>query len=214
MTAILYTVPGSCAFASHVALEISGANYEVRLAPREGGKTAPAFFEVNPKGRVPALIVPEGVLTETPAILGYIAQTHQESELATLQDPWQYAQLQSFCAYLCATVHVAHAHGHRGYRWADEETSFQDMTRKVPQNMTECFELIENEMFTGPWVLGETFSICDPYLLAIARWLEADQADTSRLPKVLDHRERMLKLPAVQRVVEAEKRLKVEKVLS
>ena len=112
---ILYTVPGSCGFASHVALELVGAEYEARLAPREDGKTAPSFFEINPKGRVPALVTPQGVLTETPAILCYIAQTNPQAKLAPFEDPWRFARLQSFCAYLCATVHVAHAHRHRGY---------------------------------------------------------------------------------------------------
>lgn len=201
---ILYTVPGSCGFASHVALEMSGASYEARLAPRENGKTAPSFYEINPKGRVPALITSEGVLTETPAILCYIAQKHPQASLAPLDDPWQFAQLQSFCAYLCATVHVAHAHRHRGYRWATEHSSFEDMAEKVPANMTECFELIEAEMLQRPWVLGDSLSICDIYLLAVARWIEIDNVDTTNLPNVLDHRKRMMKLPAVERAVQAE----------
>ncbi len=198
---ILYTVPGSCAFASHVALEMSGADYEVRRAPREEGRTAKSFLEINPKGRVPALVTPEGVLTETPAILCYVAQSNPRAKLAPMENPWLFARLQSFCAYLCATVHVAHAHGHRGYRWADDVSSFEDMSRKVPQTMGECFSLIEQEMLQGLWVLGDTFSICDIYLLAIARWLEADKVDTTNLTKVLDHRTRMLLLPEVQKVV-------------
>jgi glutathione S-transferase len=204
---ILYTVPGSCSFASHIVLEMVGADYEVRLAPREGGRTAESFFEINPKGRVPALITAEGVLTETPAILYYIAQTYQQTGLVPMENPWLFARLQSFCAYLCATVHVAHAHGHRGYRWADEKSSFKDMTNKVPQNMGECFGLIEREMLQGPWVLGETFSVADIYLLAIARWLEADKVDTSNLVNVLDHRARMLQLPEVQTVLAQEQKL-------
>ena len=204
---ILYSVPGSCAFASHTALECAGANYEVRLAPRENNRTAESFLEVNPKGRVPALITEHGVLTETPAILGYIAQIYPEANLAPKADAWLTARLQSFCAYLCATVHVAHAHRHRGYRWANEESSFQDMRDKVPGNMKQCFELIQEDLLAGPWVLGERFSIADIYLLAIARWLEADDVDTSGLVQILDHRQRMLDLPAVQRAVAAEKAL-------
>lgn len=204
---ILYTVPGSCAFASHVALEIAGADYEVHLVPREAGRTAESFLEINPKGRVPALVTPEGVLTETPAILCYIAQTYPQAGLASMENPWLFARIQSFCAYLCATVHVAHAHGHRGYRWADEDASFRDMSRKVPETMGACFDLIEAEMLDGPWVLGESFSICDIYLLAIARWLEADRVDTTSLIKVLEHRARMLRLPQVQQVLAAEQAL-------
>lgn len=204
---ILYSVPGSCSFASHVALEMAGADYEVRLAPRKQGRTAEAFFEINPKGRVPALVTPDGLLTETPAILCYIAQTYSHANLAPMSNPWLFAQVQSFSAYLCATVHVAHAHGHRGYRWADQKASFQDMTRKVPQTMGACFRLIEKEMLQAPWVLGEDFSVCDIYLLAIARWLEADKVDTTKLIKVLDHRARMLRLPDVQKVLAEEQDL-------
>lgn len=204
---ILYTVPGSCGFASHVALEISGAKYETRLAPRAEGRTAPSFYEINPKGRVPALVTSEGIITETPAILCYVAQTHPQAKLAPFDEPWLFARLQSFCAYLCATVHVAHAHGHRGYRWATEESSFKDMTRKSSTNMTECFELIESEMLEGPWVLGDRFSLCDIYLLALARWLEADNVDTSNLEKVLDHRSRMLEMPAVKKALKIEREL-------
>ena len=204
---ILYSVPGSCAFAPHVALEMAGVDYEVRLAPREEGRTAEPFFEINPKGRVPALVTPDGVLTETPAILCYIAQTYPQAKLAPTSNPWLFAQVQSFSAYLCATVHVAHAHGHRGYRWADKDASFQDMTKKVPETMGACFGLIEKEMLQGPWVMGETFSICDIYLLAIARWLEADKVDTKTLINVLDHRARMLRLPEVQKVLAEEQKL-------
>ncbi len=204
---ILYTVPGSCGFASQVALEMSGAEFEVKLAPREGGRTAPSFLKVNPKGRVPALITPNGLLTETPAILTFIAQSYPDAKLAPFDRPWLFAELQSFCAYLCATVHVAHAHGHRGYRWATEESSFEDMRQMVPGNMTTCFELIETDMLKGPWVLGDTFSIGDIYLLTIARWLEADKVDLSNLAKVLDHRSRMLDLPAVKKATALEKAL-------
>ena len=73
--------------------------------------------------------------------------------------------------------------------------------------MGACFRLIEDEMLAGPWVLGESFSICDIYLLTIARWLEADGVETSSFNNVLDHRERMLQLPVVQKVLEDEKKL-------
>ena len=78
------------------------------------------------------------------------------------------------------------------------------MKRKVPTTMAECFELIENEMFHGPWVLGEAYSICDAYLFTVAQWLEADGIDPARLPKVADHRRRMAEEPAVRKVLAQE----------
>jgi len=201
---ILYTSPGSCSFASHVALEFSGADYEARILDFSSDEQrSDAYLSINPKGRVPALVTDQGILTETPAILTYIAQTHPEANLAPLNDPWAFAQMQSFNAYLCATVHVAHAHRHRGYRWADRESSYEDMRNKVPQNMGDCFALIENDMLKGPWVLGDAFSVSDIYLLTIARWLEIDRVDTKPFPRVMDHRARMLAMREVAKVVEA-----------
>jgi glutathione S-transferase len=100
---------------------------------------------------------------------------------------------------------VAHAHKGRGPRWATEESSFADMKRKVPQTMAACFALIERGMLKGPWVMGEQYTICDPYLFTIALWLEGDGVDLAALPKVADHRNRMSDRPAVKKVLADEK---------
>src|SRR5207253_7285176 len=108
--------------------------------------------------------------TETRAILAYISSIAPSCDLTLSDDPFLVAKASSFNSYLCSTVHVAHSHRMRGSRWADEPSSFEDMKRKVPRTMAECFELIEQRMFEGPWVHGTQYSISDPYLFAIARW--------------------------------------------
>ena len=75
------------------------------------------------------------------------------------------------------------------------------MKKKVPQTVGECFELIEKEMIAGPWVMGDGYTICDPYLFTIARWLEGDGVDIGRFPKVKYHYARMEARPAVQRAL-------------
>ena len=200
----LFYALGSCSLASHIALEEAGADYEaLAMDTKVGDQRKPEYLAVNPKGRVPALVTDAGVLTETPAILAYVAQTHPAAKLAPT-DAWGFAQLQAFNSYLASTVHVAHAHRHRGYRWADEESSFADMTRKVAQTMAECFGLIETEFLKGPWVLGDQFSVCDGYLFTIADWLELDGVDPARFPRVHDHRERVRARPAVRKVLAEE----------
>src|SRR6516164_6284927 len=162
---------------------------------------SPDYLKINPKGRVPALVTDQGVLTETPAILAYIAQRFPTSKLAPVDDPFAFAQAQSFNNYLCATVHVAHAHKQRGYRWASEDSSFADMKRKLPESMGACFTLIERGMLKGPWVMGEQYTVCDPYLYTIALWLDGDGVDLKTLPKVMAHRQRMSERPAVRKVM-------------
>ena len=105
---------------------------------------------------------------------------------------------------MCATVHVAHAHKTRGPRWADDPAAIAEMRRKVPQSVGACFELIENEMLKGPWVMGETYTICDPYLFTFAQMLEGDSVDPGRFPKVSEHRQRMSERPTVKKAIAEE----------
>ena len=201
----LYYSPGSCALASQIALQEAGAAYATeRVDFKSNQQNSPEYLAINPKGRVPALVTDRGILTETPAMLAFIAQSYPQAKLAPLDDPFAFAQAQAFNSYLCSTVHVAHAHRGRGYRWATEEASFADMKRKVPETMSACFALIERNMLRGPWVMGETYTICDPYLFTLAGWLEGDGVDLAALPKVADHRKRMAERPAVRKVLAEE----------
>ena len=201
MIKLCYTAH-SCSLASHIALEEAGADYRLaRMSTRDGDQLKPEYLAINSRGRVPALVTDRGVLTETPAILAFIAQSYPDAGLAPLDDPYAFAQAQAFNSYLCATVHVAHAHRHRGYRWADDPAALAEMTRKVPQTVAACFQLIEEQMPPGPYVLGEAYSICDPYLFTLAGWLEGDGVDPARFPRVLAHRERIAARPAVRNVL-------------
>lgn len=201
----LFYAPNSCALASHLALELSGLPYEARKVDfANNEQRSPAFLKINPKGRVPALATGQGIITENPAILTYIAQCAPQAQLAPLDDPFAFAQLQSFNSYLASTVHVAHAHRYRGYRWADAPEAIAAMKQKVPQNMRECFGLIERELLQGPWVLGERRSVCDLYLFTIGRWLPGDDVDIREFPRVAEHAERLLQMAVVQRVLESQ----------
>ena len=201
----LYYAPGTCALATHIALEEAGADYEaVRVDFGSQAQRASEYLAINPKGRVPALVTETGTLSETPGLLLFVAQRFPAAELAPLTDPFALAQVQEFNSYLCSTVHVAHAHGRRGARWADDAGAIEAMKRKVSATMTECAELIEHKFLKGPWVMGEQYTICDPYLFTIGSWLEGDGVDTTRLPRILDHRRRMLTRAPVQKATSVE----------
>jgi glutathione S-transferase len=199
---IFYYAPKTVSMATHITLEEVGADYEARRVDFSVSEQRSAeYLSLNPKGRVPALQTPDGMLNETPAILTYLAQTHPEAGLAPIENAYQFAKLQEFNLYLCATVHVAHAHGPRGSRWADDESSLAAMRAKVSSNMADCFALIESKYFQGPWVMGESFTICDPYLFTVASWLEVDGVDINDFPKINEHSARMKERPAVSKVL-------------
>ena len=203
----LYYAPHTCALATHIVLEETGAGYTAkRIDFASNQQHSPEYLKINPKGRVPALITDRGILTETPAMLVYVAQSFPEARLAPMDDPFLFAQIQSFNSWLCSHLHVAHAHRMRGYRWvdADDAHSIAAMQRKVPQSVGESFAMIEHEMLKGPWVMGERYTICDPYLFTLAQWLEADGVDPTSIPRVIDHRRRMSERATVRKAIAEE----------
>ena len=202
---VLHFAPHTCSLASHIALREVGADFTLNRI--DFGKTqqqSPEYLRINPKGRVPALETPQGVLTETPAMLAYIAQMHPEANLAPFEDAFSFAAIQEFNSYLCSTLHVAHSHRMRGYRWADAPEAIVAMQKKVPESVGACYDYIEENYLQGPWVMGEYYTIADPYLFTLAQWLEADGVNLDRIPRIVDHRARMLQKQLVQDAIAAE----------
>lgn len=194
----LYYSPESIALASMIALNEAGAEHRLRRVDfRTEEQKRPSYTALNPKACVPTLVTPEGPLTETPAILAWIAQIYPQARLAPA-DPFGFAKLQEFNSYICSTAHVAHAHRMRGHRWADEPDAWEAMRRKVPQSVGASFAYIDEHALAGPWVMGEQYTVADPYLFTIARWMEADGVDPARFPKVQAHRAKMAERPAVR----------------
>lgn len=196
-----YYSKSSSAIAAHILLEEVGATYEAIEVPiAEGAHRAPAFLALSPKGRIPVLETAEGVITENPAILEYIAAAHPDAGCQP-QSIFGQAQARALAAYLCATAHVAFAHGHRGARWAAQASSHADMTARMPDNLRDCAAFLEGDLAFGPWALGATYSYCDPYLFLMSRMSEIAGVMLADYPKLATHAAAMMQRPATQRVL-------------
>ncbi|WP_300035139.1 glutathione S-transferase family protein [uncultured Roseobacter sp.] len=192
----LYMAKGSSALAAHILLEEIGATYETEvLSVPAGDHLAPGYLAVNPRGRVPALKTPHGVITENPAILAYLAQAHPEKSLAP-EDPFSFARAQSANMYLASTMHPAFAHKLRGARYADDPAAIEAMKAKVPANIRECARLVEDHLLQGPWVLGADYSMCDPYFFLVHRWMAANDVSLDDFPGISAHVRAMKARPA------------------
>lgn len=204
----LYYAPGTIARASHIALAESGADYEaIRLDFAAEQQRSADYLAINPKGRVPALVTEQGILSETPAILTYIALRFPQAGLAPAGDVFAFSALQSFMAYLASTMHVATALFRRGVRWASLESSFEDMRAKVPENTRAGCRLIEEDYFAdGQWVMGAEYSVADPYLFTMSGWLNRFGIALEEFPNIAAHAAAMAQRPAVQRVIQEETR--------
>ena len=102
----LYYSKTSCSFAPHILLYDSWTDFVAKGIDFDTGEqNSKGYLSVNPKGRVPALMTPDGVLTENPAIWLYISQMYPEKQLAP-KEPFALAKAQSFNMYIRSTVHV------------------------------------------------------------------------------------------------------------
>ena len=197
----LYYYEKSCSYAPHILLHETGGDFVAkRVDIKNGEHNSTEYLSVNPKGRIPALETPEGILTENPAILLYIAQKFPEKQFAPIE-PFALAKAQAFNMYIASTVHVGHSHKHRGERWVDNKTALAYMRIKVASNMTNYAKTIEEHYFEGPWVLGKQYSICDPYLALVTRWLPMDGVSLDNFPKLKAHHELMESRPSVQKTI-------------
>lgn len=194
----LYYYERSCSYAPHILLYETGADFLVKRIDLDTvEQNSPRYLRINPKGRIPALDTPDGVLTENPAILLYIAQMYPEKQLAP-EDPYELAKAQELNMYIASTIHVGHAHKHRGSRWVDDLATLKSMSRKVADNMASYAHVIEKHYFVGPWVLGKKFSMCDPYLALVSRWLKNDGVSLENFHKLKEHHELMCSRSSVQ----------------
>ena len=116
-----------------------------------------------------------------------------------------FSSLGSCALASCQTVHVAHAHRMRGTRWADDPAAIEAMQRRAPASVGAAFALMEDGMPEGPWVMGERYTICDPYLFTLAEWLDGDGVDLAKLPRVIEHRTRMWERQAVKQAIAQER---------
>ncbi len=188
----LYYANGTISVAVAIALQDAGLAHDLtRIDFAQAEQTKPAYLTLNPKGRVPALVLPDDtVLTETGALLEYVAALAPQARLVP-EDPVQAAHMRGVMYYLASTMHVAHAHKMRGSRWADRPESHADMTAKVPQTMNACAQYVETECLRGNYVCGDALSLADFYLFVVCNWLEGDGVALGDYPGIGAFMDRM-----------------------
>lgn len=195
----LYYSSGSCSLSTHIALEESGAKFEAqRLNLREGEQKRPEYLKINPKAKVPALVLDGGeVITEVPAVLSYIADTHPQAKLLAPPGELARAKAQEWMAWCASTVHP-----HFGPLFRDRNNVEQ---RKLAQADLDLYD----QWLGGTYVLGDTFSAADCYTPVFTLW--ALSFELTLGPRMRASAKAILQRPAAQRAVQTHQ-LKYEKL--
>lgn len=190
--------PGACSFAPHVALREAGLPFTLVKFDRqthalEGGGS---IEDVNEKGRVPVLILDDGErLTEVAVILQYIADLRPDSGLAPRAGTMERYRLQEWLNYLASEVHKPYWPLFHGPD-AEKPGSSERLGRQL--------QWVEKKLGDKPFLMGETFTVADAYLLTMVNWLRPAGLDPARWPGLKAYRARLSERPSVKEALQAE----------
>jgi len=187
--------------ASHIALEESGASFDLKkIDLKQAEQKTPEYLAINPAGSTPALVTDQGVLTENLVIMGFIAQTHAQANLADTQSSFNFGKMQSFNGYLASSLHPAVGKLMFSRPALEGEARAQQLDLVLTK-----YRVVEDSLFKGPWVMGDRYTVADGYLSVFSRWgRQAGFLTPESFPRLNDHLDRMQARPAVQRMLAAE----------
>jgi glutathione S-transferase len=198
----LYYAPGACSMAAHIVLEESGEKYTPqRVDLAKGEQKTEAYLKIHPLGRVPALGLENGEpLSENTAILPYLGKRFG----LWPTDAAAEAKALSMIGFFASSVHPAHAHIGRPERYTADNSAFpgiKDMGLKTFHGYLKQTDA----MLDGREWFSDRYSVLDPYAFVFYTWGVRRELPMGELKNYAAFKDRMLKRPAVQRVVEDEK---------
>jgi glutathione S-transferase len=200
----LYYAPGACSLASHCALEEVGISYAThKLNTAEGDQRKPEYLRINPRGRVPTLVVDGNVLTENVGILTYLGGGFPDAGIWP-KKTWDQAKLVSTLAWLSNTVHPAYAHVFRSERYADDEAAREAVKAKGKASSWGYLQEIDKLLEGHKWAIANQFTVADPYLLVFYRWGNRGKMPVRELKNYSALVDRVMARPAVAKVMSDE----------
>jgi len=198
----LYYGPGACSMASHIVLEESGEKYEPkRMDLAKGEQRSEEYLKMNPQGRVPLLKLDNGEpLAENTAILPYLGKRFKTWPT----DPTKEAKALSTIGFFAASVHPAHGHVGRPERYTADASAFPGIKEQGLKTFHGYLKQIDGMLAGREW-LGDSYSVLDPYALVFYTWGVRRELPMGELKNYTAFKDRMVKRPAVQKVLEDEK---------
>jgi len=189
---ILYWRPGTASMAPHAALAEIGIDYELVEIDRETAQTDPEYLALNPAGVVPTLVDGDVVVTESAAILLYLADRFPESRLA----PADRAQLYRRLVFLTNTVQTAMLRFFYPERYGDGSVA-----EVAAAEAGRWFDLLDRELDGAEWIAAGHRTAADLFLFMMTRWGRRLDPPAWDRPNLRAHFLRTFALPGVRRMV-------------
>jgi len=205
----LYYAPGACSTASHMAIEESGAPYESKpVSFANAEQRSAAYLKINPRGRVPALVIEGVALVENTAILTYLAKSFPAAKLWPAE-PLGEARCISYMAWFASTVHPSFTHINRPERFAEDPAAHATLKETGRKAFWTNLQEIDSLLRGKDWMMGAQHTVCDPYALIFYGWGMRINLPMEELAAYTSFKNRMLQRPAVREILEREKHILV-----
>ena len=198
----LYWAKDSGALAPQILLEEIGVEYGRCVVDLEQGQeTAAEFLKINPRGQVPALVLADGsIITESAAISLHLADSHVEAALLPPIASVERAQVYRWLFYASANLYESILRLYYADRFTTDPAQVEQIKASARAFIDQSWDLLENELGQGPYLLGQTYSLIDPYLLMLTNWHEQPEVLFDRNPKLRRLCETVRSRLAVERI--------------
>jgi glutathione S-transferase len=200
----LYFSPGACSLSAHITLHESGLKFQHVLAPTKTHKLEDGtdYYSINPLGYVPLLELDDGTrLTEGPAIVQYIADQAPDKKLAPANGTVARAQLQSWLNFIGTEVH-------KGFSPLFNPATPEEYKTIAKDKLQSRLKWVDSQLAGKQYLMGDSFSVADPYLFTVTNWAPKVGVDISGLSNLAAFRDRVAARPAVQAAMKEEGLLK------
>ena len=197
----LYFLPGACPLASHIVLEWIGKPYETQQVSRDEIKQQP-YLTMNPLGAVPVLTDGDFTLTQSAAILEYLAELNPQSALIP-DNPRDRAEMRRWLGICNADIHRTFGNIFGAQGLVADEKAQAELVASASAKIVTLFDVVDKQLDGKDWVTGSR-SIVDPYLYTLMRWAKAKEIDISHLKNLHAFYERMEADPGVQAALKAQ----------
>ena len=198
----LYTSPGACSLADHIALQWTGAPFEAQVVSREQ-RRQPDFLALNPAGAVPVLQNGDWVLTQNAAILNYIADKFPQAKLGGDGSPESRAEVNRWLAFVNSDLHPAFKPIFGSTSYLGDQAFIEKSQDNARKQLRGMFERADAQLAGKDWLTGAR-SIVDPYLFVVTQWAKKTGVDLSGLDNLARFDARMAADPGVQAALKAE----------
>ncbi len=203
----LFVSPGSCARVPTIALEEVGVPFDTELVRTAiNQQKSPEYLKINPKGKVPVLVVDGVPLSENVAILSWINRTFPDANLLPkAADDFEACQQIADLAFFSGTVHPHVTRIAMPMKFiSDVDLSFDIVRSKGKEDMKPVMAMINDRLADRPWWYGDVWSVVDGYLFWVWWRITGVGFDPAPFPRIQDHMSRIQERPSVQRAMARE----------